>query len=174
MAVSLGSRPYPTPPILPFPVAPRVFSSPTTPRHTQASNPIRLRTPGTQHSGRDDGFSSPRTPRIGNRFLTSPSPSPSSQITAVAALLAREEAFRADLEDFWVVFTGAAPGVHQGRQVLMFSIIIIYAEHLFSEAAEQAFGQYGDPLFVRTSARDQANQIFVDGYMKLQVVRYVN
>jgi hypothetical protein len=32
-----------------------------------------------------------------------------------AALIMRGEAFRADREDFWVVFTGTAPGVHQGR-----------------------------------------------------------
>jgi len=43
-----------------------------------------------------------------------------------------------------------------------------------SEAGERAFGQYENPLFVRTSAREQANQIFVDGYMKRIVVRYVN
>ena len=35
--------------------------------------------------------------------------------TAAAALILREEAFRADNEDYWVVFTGLAPGVHQGR-----------------------------------------------------------
>jgi hypothetical protein len=43
-----------------------------------------------------------------------------------------------------------------------------------SEAGERAFGQFENPLFVRTSARVQANQIFVDGYMRLLVVRYAN
>ena len=43
VAVSLGSRPYPTPPILP---APHVLSSPTTPQHAQVSNHhIRSRVP---------------------------------------------------------------------------------------------------------------------------------
>lgn len=125
VAVSLGSRQYPTPPILP--AAPRVTSPPTTPQHTQAYNhhsasasPLRSRTPGTQHSRPSVtppfGFSSPRTPRVGNRLdaIASPSPS-SSQISAAAALIVREESFRADLEDFWVVFTGPDPGVHQGR-----------------------------------------------------------
>ena len=118
VAVSLGSRPYPTPSILP--AAPRVMSSPTTPQHAQVSNHhIRSRPPGTPHSERSEtppfGFSSPRTPRVRNRFDAFATPSPSSQISAAAALIVREEAFRADLEDFWVVFTGAAPGVHQGR-----------------------------------------------------------
>jgi len=40
-----------------------------------------------------------------------------------------------------------------------------------SEAGEHAFGEYENPLFVRTSARENANQIFVDGYMELIVVR---
>lgn len=45
-----------------------------------------------------------------------PSTSTSTQgRNAVALAIAREEAFRADQEDFWVVFTGTAPGVHQGR-----------------------------------------------------------
>ena len=43
-----------------------------------------------------------------------------------------------------------------------------------SEAGERAFGRFENPLFVRTSAREQANQIFVDGYMSFIVVRYVN
>ena len=42
-----------------------------------------------------------------------------------------------------------------------------------SEAGEHAFGQYENPSFVRTSAREHANQIFVDGYMELIVIRYV-
>jgi len=43
-----------------------------------------------------------------------------------------------------------------------------------SEASEHAFGQYENPSFVRTSAREHANQIFVDGYIELLVLRYVN
>lgn len=43
-----------------------------------------------------------------------------------------------------------------------------------SEAGERAFGPFENPSFVRTSTREYANQIFVDGYMKLLVVRYVN
>jgi len=43
-----------------------------------------------------------------------------------------------------------------------------------SEAGEHAFGQYENPSFVRTSAREHANQIFVDAYMELLVLRYVN
>ena len=43
-----------------------------------------------------------------------------------------------------------------------------------SEAGERAFGQYENPSFVRTSAREHTNQIFVDGYMELLVLRYVN
>jgi len=48
--------------------------------------------------------------------------------------------------------------------------LIIY----LSEAGEHAFGRFEDPLFVRTSTREYANQIFVDGYMKLLVIRYAN
>ena len=40
-----------------------------------------------------------------------------------------------------------------------------------SEAGEHAFSKYENLLFVRTSARENANQIFVDGYMELIVVR---
>ena len=43
-----------------------------------------------------------------------------------------------------------------------------------SEAGERAFGPFENPLFVRTSGREQANQIFVDGYMSFIVVRYAN
>jgi hypothetical protein len=43
-----------------------------------------------------------------------------------------------------------------------------------SDAGEHAFGQYENPSFVRTSAREHANQIFVDGYIDLLVLRYVN
>ena len=43
-----------------------------------------------------------------------------------------------------------------------------------SEAGERAFGPFENPLFVRTSGREQANQIFVDGYMSFIVIRYVN
>ena len=43
---------------------------------------------------------------------------------AAALAIAREEAFRADQEDFWVVFTGTAPGVYQGRSVS--TIIILF------------------------------------------------
>jgi hypothetical protein len=50
-----------------------------------------------------------------------------------------------------------------------------YIESLYlSEAGERAFGQYENPTFVRTSARELANQIFVDGYMDFLVVRFVN
>ena len=41
-----------------------------------------------------------------------------------------------------------------------------------SEAGEHAFGPFENPSFIRTSAREHANQIFVDGYMELLVVRY--
>jgi len=37
------------------------------------------------------------------------------QRNAAALVIAREEAFCADQEDFWVVFTSTAPGVHQGQ-----------------------------------------------------------
>jgi hypothetical protein len=44
-----------------------------------------------------------------------------------------------------------------------------------SEAGERAFGPYENPpSFVRTSAREHANQIFVNGYMDLLVIRYIN
>jgi len=41
-----------------------------------------------------------------------------------------------------------------------------------SEAGERAFGPFENPSFVRTSAHEHANQIFVDGYMELLVVHY--
>ena len=37
------------------------------------------------------------------------------QGATAAAIILREEALRAEQEDFWVVFTGTAPGVYQGR-----------------------------------------------------------
>ena len=43
-----------------------------------------------------------------------------------------------------------------------------------SEAGEHAFGQYENPSFVRTSAREHANKIFVEGYMELLMLHYVN
>ena len=42
-----------------------------------------------------------------------------------------------------------------------------------SEAGECAFGQYENPSFISTSTREHANQIFVDGYMELIIIRYV-
>ena len=112
VAVTLGSKPYPTPPIS---STARVSAPPTTPKRRSAS-PLYLQTPYTPRSG-------PSSSTYGNRLipiamLSSPSPStPISTQSRNAASLAvvREEAFRADQEDFWVVFTGAAPGVHQGR-----------------------------------------------------------
>jgi hypothetical protein len=50
------------------------------------------------------------------------------------------------------------------------SIEILYD----SEAGEHAFGPFENPSFVRTSAHEQTNQIFVDGYMDLLVVRCIN
>lgn len=50
-------------------------------------------------------------------------------------------------------------------------LLHIFKYLYLSEAGESAFGQLTDPLFVRTSAREHANQIFVDGYMKLLVER---
>ena len=84
----------------------------------------------TPHGGRREatqlGLSSPFPPSRGGNLLhtiqpiVSPSGSsnPTSRASATAAAAAnilRLEAFQADQEDFWVVFTGTAPGVHQGR-----------------------------------------------------------
>ena len=71
-------------------------------------------------------FQMPLTPRGTHTVIPAASPTarstqgPSTSTStqgrnAVALAIAREEAFRADQEDFWVVFTGTAPGVHQGR-----------------------------------------------------------
>jgi hypothetical protein len=129
VAVSLGSRPYPTPPI---PSTPSRFSAestlPTTPQHVHTyirSGSLPLQTPYTPRSGR--GVSTtpigPSTSTYaGNVPIALPS-SPRTPISmqsrnAAALAVVRGEAFRADQEDFWVVFTGMAPGVYQGRWVL--------------------------------------------------------
>jgi hypothetical protein len=121
VAMSLGSKPYPTPPI---PSTPRVSTLPTTPKRAHAYNygstsPLPLLTPYTPHSGRS--VSTPLGEPSSSAFIPIVSPSPLSTPISMqsrnAAALVRGEAFRADQEDFWVVLTGTAPGVHQGRWV---------------------------------------------------------
>lgn len=172
VAASLGSKPYPKPPT---PSARGISAPATTPQRVHVYNnrnasPLTPQTPLTPHRGRSAhtplGSTSSHTYASAANHLNSvrPTPSPSTPRTptstqsrnAAAVAIAREESFRADQEDFWVVFTGTAPGVYQGR-----------------EAGEHAFGQYENPSFLRTSAREHANQIFVDGYMELLVIRYV-
>jgi len=138
VAASLGSKPYPTPPI---PSAPSVLAPPTTPQHVhlyihRSASPLISQTPLTPRSrcsvGTPLGPSSSRTPASAGNYLNTiqPTASPSASRTpmsmqsrnAAALVIAREEAFRADQEDFWVVFTGTAPGVYQGRSVSMIII----------------------------------------------------
>ena len=135
VATSLGSKPYPTPP---SPSAPSVLAPPMTPQRAHVYNqrsasPLISQTPLTPRSGRSVGtpfgLTSSRTPAgAGNGLNTiQPTASPSAPRTpmstqsrnAAALAIAREEAFRADQEDFWVVFTGTAPGVYQGWSVSM-------------------------------------------------------
>jgi len=54
-----------------------------------------------------------------------------------------------------------------------YHLILMFKFSYHSEAGERAFSEYENPLFVRTSACENANQIFVDRYMELIVVRYV-
>jgi len=54
-----------------------------------------------------------------------------------------------------------------------YHLILMFKFSYHSKASECAFGEYENPLFVRTSAHENANQIFADGYMELIVVRYV-
>jgi hypothetical protein len=187
VAASLGSKPYPIPPILsalPHPLVP-----PTTPQRFHAYNhrsasPIPPKTLFTPHSRHTVATpSSSQSPaNTGNRLNTirpivlfsAPStPTPIQNRSATALALVQEEAFRAQHEDFWVVFTGITPGVHQGWQVSIIVPLFYMLKFLYlSEASEHAIGPFKNPLFIRTSAREHANQIFVDGYMEHLVVRY--
>ena len=54
------------------------------------------------------------------------------------------------------------------------NLILMLKFSYHSEAGEHAFGQYENPSFVRTSACEHATQIFVDNYMELLVLHYVN
>ena len=144
VALSLGPKPYPIPPILSVPPHPLV--PPTTPQHVRAYNhhsasPIPSQTPFTPRSGHTVATpsSSHAATNTGNRLNTirpivlpsAPSTPTSMQSRSTTALaIAREEAFRADHEDFWVVFTGITPGVHQGRQVSIIVSSIFYVEIL--------------------------------------------
>lgn len=131
VAASLGTRTYPTPPT---PTVPTYVSPPTgASQHVRAydhrcvsESPLISQQPTsmpfTPHRVPTSfGPSSSRTPiKAGNRLNTVQSMSPSASRTPPSTqqrdlTTAREEAFRADQEDFWVVFTGTAPGVHQGR-----------------------------------------------------------
>ena len=137
MAMTLGSKVYPTPPALSAP--PHIPAPPSTPQrasghHASASSfvppsPTPTQTLRTPHSA--PGVSAPfgpspsRTPIHAGNWLNTIQPTASpftpraptltQQRNAAALVIVREEAFRADQEDFWVVFTGTAPGVHQGR-----------------------------------------------------------
>jgi hypothetical protein len=120
VAATLGSKPYPTPPISSTPTRVSAPVTPTTPRCRSAS-PLYLQTPYTPRSRHvSTPLGGPSSSTYGNRLIpiASPSRSPSStpismrsrNATALAAV--QEEAIRADQEDFWVVFTGTSPGVH--------------------------------------------------------------
>jgi hypothetical protein len=125
MALSLGSKPYPVPPILPAPPGPHPLVPPTTPQRVRAYNshsasPIPSQTLFTPRSGH--AAATPSSTSTGNRLNTpivlpsTPSTPTLPQSRSAAALaIVLEEALRADNEDFWVVFTGITPGVHQGR-----------------------------------------------------------
>ena len=131
VAVSLGSKAYLKPPT---PSVRGVSAPPTTPQRVQLHNnrnasPLISQSPLTPLRGRSVGSplgsTSSRAPtRAGNHLHSiRPTPSPSTpriptstqSRNAIATAIAREESFRADQEDFWVVFTGTAPGVYQGR-----------------------------------------------------------
>lgn len=107
VAMSLGTRSYPTPPIPSTPS--RVSAPPSTP---QRLIPMPL-TPRSTYT--PIKTVKPTVPRHCDTLSPS-APSASIQTRNTAALaIAREAAFQADQEDFWVVFTGTSPGVHQGR-----------------------------------------------------------
>ena len=131
VAASLGSKAYPKPPT---PSVRGVSAPPTTPQRVQLhdnrnASPLISQSPLTPLRGRSVGSplgsTSSRAPtRAGNHLHSiRPTPSPSTpriptstqSRNAIATAIAREESFRADQEDFWVVFTGTAPGVYQGR-----------------------------------------------------------
>jgi hypothetical protein len=130
VAATLGSRLYPAPPIS---SSPRIFAPPSTPQcshaydhhvvspHSLTSTPL---TPCTTHGVPTmTGPLSSCSPFSPGNHLVPPAvprslpttPTSTQSRNAAALAIAREEAFRADQEDFWVVFTGIAPGVHQGR-----------------------------------------------------------
>jgi hypothetical protein len=52
--------------------------------------------------------------------------------SATALTIVHEEAFQADHKDFWVVFTGITPGVHQEWQVSIIVPFILYVEILIT------------------------------------------
>jgi hypothetical protein len=180
VAVSLGSKPHSIPPILLAPPHPLV--PPTAPQRVHAYNhrsassipPKTLFTPHSRHTIATPS-SSQSPANTGNclntiRPIVLPSaPSTSTLIqnrSAAALALVQEEAFWAQHEDFWVVFTGITPGVHQGRQVSIIVPLFYMLKFLYlSKASERAIGPFENPSFIRTSAHEHANQIFVDGYM---------
>ena len=144
VVLSLGSKLYPVPPILSVPSHSLV--PPTTPQRVHAYNhhsasPIPSQTLFTPRSGHTVATpsSSYAPANTGNRLNTirpivlpsAPStPTPTQSRSAAVLAIAHEEAFRADHEDFWVVFTSITPGVHQGWQVSIIVPSILYVEIL--------------------------------------------
>ena len=135
VALLLGSKPYPVPPILP--ALPHPLVPPTTPQRVRAYNPhsaspmspIPSQTLFAPRSGHAAATSSPSyaPASTGNHLntpivlpSTPPAPTSTQSRSAAALAIVLEEAHRANHEDFWVVFTGITPGVHQGRQVSIF------------------------------------------------------
>ncbi|KIK04922.1 hypothetical protein K443DRAFT_4279 [Laccaria amethystina LaAM-08-1] len=159
----LYSRPRPLPPTLPRPDI-RGLAKPSSPTPLQPSpTPLQalaatghpLRPISTLFAHHPEAFGMPTT-----LSTATISASPSVPESAIQKMSTQDgsssKQSASDAKDFWVVFTGASPGVYQGR-----------------ENGECAFGLLTSPFFLRIESREEANQIFVDGYMNHSVTCFV-
>jgi hypothetical protein len=78
-----------------------------------------------------------------------------------------------DDNKFWVVFTGACPGVYEGRHASSFSQILFMLTVIPTSASgEQAMGKLANPTFVTASSLKDADRLFVEAYMDSRVARF--
>lgn len=115
---------------------------------------------------------SPRMPSLRPSFgsLANP-PSPTTPGSHPMPVFKRQASGAGD-GDFWVVLSGASPGVYLGRWVVFNTYLIIIVKCHFSQEGERALGPLASPSCLRVGSREEANQIFVDEYMRLRVARF--
>ena len=62
--------------------------------------------------------------------------------------------------------------IKDGESFLAFAYSFIVVKCHVSKEAECALGSIGSPSSLRVGSREEANQIFVDEYMRRQVARF--